>query len=294
ITRADGTILAKSFPKFFNYGEREIEIPLEPFKVTEKQDGSLGVSYLIDNTPYIATRGSFTSDQAIKATQILREKYASFQFNPAYTYLFEIIYRENRVVVDYGNMEDLVLLAVINTETGEEYDIHDSSWVDSWPFPVVKHYDGIKDIAQLREMERENAEGFVIRFASGLRLKIKHAEYLRLHSILTHVNARVIWELLRNKQPFDDLLQEVPDEFYAWVTATRENLLQQFAAIEAQCQAIVAPVRGISTRKEQAAIVGKERYSGIIFRMLDEKDYADSIWKLLRPEAERPFRDDEA
>lgn len=146
----------------------------------------------------------------------------------------------------------------------------------------------------MREMERENAEGFVIRFASGLRLKIKHAEYLRLHSILTHVNARVIWELLRNKQPFDDLLQEVPDEFYAWVTATRENLLQQFAAIEAQCQAIVAPVRGISTRKEQAAIVGKERYSGIIFRMLDEKDYADSIWKLLRPEAERPFRDDEA
>ncbi|HLZ58116.1 MAG TPA: RNA ligase, partial [Ktedonosporobacter sp.] len=45
ITRADGTILAKSFPKFFNYGEREIELPLEPFKVTEKQDGSLGVSY---------------------------------------------------------------------------------------------------------------------------------------------------------------------------------------------------------------------------------------------------------
>src|SRR5579859_3560198 len=46
ITRADGTIIGRSFPKFFNYGEREIEIPLEPFKVTEKADGCF-----LENTP---------------------------------------------------------------------------------------------------------------------------------------------------------------------------------------------------------------------------------------------------
>jgi len=39
---------------------------------------------------------------------------------------------------------------------------------DTWPFPLVKRFDGISDIAQLRKVEQENAEGFVVRFESSL------------------------------------------------------------------------------------------------------------------------------
>ncbi len=40
----DSTIVGKAFDKFFNWGEREVAIPDEPFVAYEKYDGSLGIS----------------------------------------------------------------------------------------------------------------------------------------------------------------------------------------------------------------------------------------------------------
>jgi len=106
ITKSDGTIVARAFRKFFNYEQHHGDLPLEPFKVTEKLDGSLGILFFINDTPQIATRGSFTSDQALRATKILHERYKDFfphlLATSHYTYLFEIVYPGNRVVVDYG------------------------------------------------------------------------------------------------------------------------------------------------------------------------------------------------
>ena len=71
-------ILARPFPKFFNYEEIEDKsiIPGGAADAYEKIDGSLGITYWIDDVPYIATRGSFTSEQALHATGVLHsEKY---------------------------------------------------------------------------------------------------------------------------------------------------------------------------------------------------------------------------
>ena len=70
-----GNVIAKPFPKFFNYEEHIAEesklppIPNENFEVYEKMDGSLGIVFNYDGEWYMATRGSFQSDQAIKAKQ---------------------------------------------------------------------------------------------------------------------------------------------------------------------------------------------------------------------------------
>ncbi len=293
ITHLDGTVVARAFEKFFNYEEITEPLPLEPFTVTEKMDGSLGILFVLNDKPQIATRGSFTSEQAIRANRILQERYSDFHFQSDYTYLFEIVYPENRIIVNYGTQEDLILLAVIVTETGAEIDIHSDALKNTWPFPLVKRFDGISDITQLRKLEQENAEGFVVRFESGLRVKMKFAEYVRLHRIITHVSARVIWDLLRTNQSLEPLLERVPDEFYMWVKRTREDLIQRFNAIEAQCRVVVNRVEHLPTRKEQAMIVTKANYPGIVFAMLDKKNYQDMIWKLLYPEAARPFVVDE-
>ncbi len=272
ITTSKGEIVARPFRKFMNYEEYQGTIPVESFKVTEKLDGSLGILYFVDGKPFIATRGSFTSEQAIRATRMLQERYSAFEFLPYYTYLFEILYPENRIVVDYRGMEDIVLLTVIHTEAGKEYDINNPTWVKMWPFPLVKHYDGITDIAELRKLEGDNQEGFVIRFESGLRLKLKFAEYVRLHRLLTQINARVIWDLLRNNQSFDDLLNRVPDEFYAWVASTRDNLIAKYRVIEDGARRLHEQVKGLPTRKKQAEIVKLSPYAAATFRMLDGKD----------------------
>jgi RNA ligase len=298
ITKPDGTIVARPFRKFHNIEQHEGPIPLEPFTVTEKVDGSLAIMYFIDNKPYIATRGSFTSDQAIKANEILYSKYRGIAglFQSCYTYLLEILYPENRIVVNYGNTEDLVLLAIINTETGEELDIHSPDFIKFCGvdlFPIVKLYDGIKDINELKKLEEPNKEGFVIRFESGLRLKCKFESYIRLHKILTQCTSRTIWELLRNNQAFDDLLQKVPDEFYKWAQATKNNLQSQYDSIESYAQEVHSKVKDLPTRKEQATIVCKHPHSAVVFSMLDGKPYADTIWKQLRPQAEKPFKNEE-
>lgn len=299
ITGLDGTIVARPFRKFHNLEEYQGTIPvthLRPFTITEKMDGSLGILYFIDNEPQIATRGSFTSEQALRGTKILYDKYGRFipylKQWPYYTFLFEIIYPSNRIVVDYGDMEDLVLLTVIHTETGDEHSIHDPVWVKMWPFPLVKLYDGIKDINELKKLEEPNKEGFVIRFESGLRLKVKFDEYVRLHRLITQCTARTIWDLLRNNQTFDDLLEKVPDEFYTWVQTTRDTLQTQFTSIETFARGIYTQVKDLPTRKEQAAIVVKHAYPAVVFSMLDGKPYADIIWKQLKPQADKPFKED--
>jgi len=64
-------VIARPFPKFFSVEQLNGVVPVEPFEAYEKMDGSLGVLYHIDGQPQIASRGSFTSDQAQRATAML-------------------------------------------------------------------------------------------------------------------------------------------------------------------------------------------------------------------------------
>lgn len=199
----------------------------------------------------------------------------------------------NRIVVDYGGKRTLVLLAKIHTQTGTEYPLKQLKSYADHGFEVARSYDGIKDINELKKLEEPNKEGFVIRFESGLRLKCKFSDYVRLHRILTQCTARTIWDLLRNHQSFDDLLEKVPDEFLSWVQTTRNNLLSQFTNIEQEAREVLAQIQNLPTRKEQAALICKSTYAPIVFSMLDGKNYTDIIWKRLKPEAEKPFKTEE-
>lgn len=70
-----GEIIARPFKKFFNYEELELDqIPKLPYEIYKKLDGSLGISYWIGDKLYIATRGSFVSEQSVKANEILDRK----------------------------------------------------------------------------------------------------------------------------------------------------------------------------------------------------------------------------
>lgn len=281
----NGRVIARPFGKFFNYEEHDtLEIPNENFEVYEKMDGSLGILYHWNGQPFIATRGSFASDQAKVANELLQTQYAHcLPFLQAdKTYLFEIIYPENRVVVDYGSARMLVLLAIIDTDTGRELPLEDIG------FPVVKKYDGLNDLQLMREIKADNQEGFVVRFKSGFRLKIKFAEYVRIHRIITNVSTLTIWEFLRDGKPLDELLESVPDEFFNWVRRKRADLLLQYTTIEAEAK---AEFQVLADRKTTAAYFLTCKHPKILFNMLDNRDYSRTIWMMLRPAFEKPFTD---
>jgi T4 RnlA family RNA ligase len=284
ILDAEFNIVARPFAKFFNLGESENQVlPNEPFEVYEKLDGSLGIMYFVDNQAFIATRGSFTSDQAVKANAILNEKYAQIlrgSLDKTKTYLFEIIYPENRIVVDYGATEDLILTAIVNNATGKDLPLVDIG------FPLVKQYHGIHDIHILKTLEETNREGFIIKYKSGLRYKVKFEEYMRIHRIVTQVSNINIWEYMSADMPFDEILDRVPDEFYDWVKKTSESLKMQFETIENQCK---LDFKILDNRKESALYFQTCAYPSVLYKMLDEKPYDAVIWKMLRPDFQKPF-----
>jgi T4 RnlA family RNA ligase len=277
-------IVARPFMKFFNYGELPNQVlPNEPFEVFDKMDGSLGILYWWNDRPFIATRGSFTSDQAIKANEILQNLYFHCieKLDRTKTYLFEIIYPENRIVIDYGAREELVLLAIIDMETGIE------SALTEIGFPIVPSYDGLNDFDTIRKMQIDEKEGFIVKFKSGYRVKIKFTEYVRLHKIITQVSSKIIWQHLMNDLPFDDLLEKVPDEFYHWVQDTINDLKQKFTKIEEEAR---AEFKDLGDRKSTALYFQTCKYPAILFRMLEGKSYDHLIWKIIQPEYERPFK----
>jgi hypothetical protein len=283
ITDSYGNIVARPFKKFFNLEEHNEPIKSSIEEITEKMDGSLGILFFIDNKPYLATRGSFSSEQAIKGTEILHKKYSHINFQKHITYLFEIIYPQNRIVVDYQEREDLILLAMIETKTGKDLPLLDIGT------PLVKRYENTIDINTLKNLEEKNREGFVVRFNDGLRLKVKFKEYVRLHRVLTRINAVDIWEYLKDKKDFNELLDKVPDEFYKWVHKTVDKLNFDYKKIEETAK---SEYKELIDRKSTAEYFKKCSYPAIMFKILDNRDYSEFIWKLIKPKAEKPFRDD--
>jgi T4 RnlA family RNA ligase len=290
----DYNIVARPFQKFFNLGELESEsliggnIPPSGvrglFEVYEKMDGSLGILYWIDNQCFIATRGSFISEQAQVATEMLHTQYAEVipLLDKSKTYLFEIIYPENRIVLDYGNERKLVLLAIIDTKTGLENELQDIG------FEVVKRYDGLNDLSKLKELEEENKEGFVVKFKDGYRLKVKFDEYQRLHRIVTQVSNQDIWEFLKDDKDFAPLLDRVPDEFYDWVKETKAQLLEKYSEIEAEAK---KDFKVLENRKETALYFLQCQYPAVLFKILDGQNYNEVIWKMIKPDYQKPFAD---
>ena len=283
----DGFVISRPFEKFFNVGELP-ELPMEPFDVYEKLDGSLIV---IANGPdglVVTSRGSFDSEHAIIARRLWGERHFECQIPVGQTWCFELIAPWNRIVVNYGLREELVLLAAIDNPTGR-----DMPTPGTWNGTAVRRFDFTETAEVLAKLASlgPDEEGYVIRFReSSLRVKAKGDEYVRLHRLVTGCTSRMIWELLSTGQPLEPLLDRVPDGLSSWVRQTAGNLTQRFAEIRELARSRHDAICGLSTRKEQALSIAEFEHRSIVFRMLDAKPYDEVIWKALYPSAERPFK----
>lgn len=267
-------IIVEGLPKFFNMEELS-ELPTEAFTVSTKLDGSLGILYWIEDVPYIATRGSFASDQALHATSLLHSTYRSSwgKIRRDNTYLFEIIYPSNRIVVNYGSSDKLVLLTAIHSKKRTET-------LPSIGFPLVSTLDGIRDFAELKNRNLVNEEGYVVRFSSGLRMKIKFEDYIKLHSIIFHTSNVTIWEGLSEGKDVVSLTSRLPDEMFVWAKKVIEELSNAYETIETEA---LANSKTFSTRKETAEYIKTQPHSSVMFAMYAKKPYSKIIWKMIKP-----------
>jgi RNA ligase len=285
-----GKIVGRPFGKFFNMDDHLIkdEIPWElPFEVREKWDGSLGILCISEHGPLFATRGSFASEQAIKGYEILQRRYGTDWARDDTTYLFEIIYPANRIVVDYGQLEDLVLIGLIETHTGREPCALESAF--EWTGMIAEKYDRPLD-ALLPEFK--NDEGVVVRFSNGFRMKVKQEEYKRLHRIITNITEYDIWEMLQfNEEMFGSL----PDDIVEWANGVRSRLEFEFDGLVQSVEYWYTIVY-YEDPKQFAANVNSEGYSlhqwvkTCLFMKYNGRDYTPHIWKQIKPAKVGPFK----
>ncbi len=289
-------IWARPFEKFFNIEEHQYKFPEGPIEISEKMDGSLGILFRYDSELVFCSRGSFDSDQAREFEAIWREKHGHESIDSGKTYLFEIIYPENRIVVDYGQERKVVLLGIIETETQKEIaPITDPEVTNLRSVEICRFFDFERIEELLDEHTRaqfSNSEGFVVRhIESNFRVKVKLDEYVRLHKLITEASSVSIWETLANGDPIESMLEKVPDEFYQYVRNTRDELLKSFYSVKDDIKKYLSKVPNLS-RKDQAIWIQNnvpKKLQGFIFSALDQRTYDDKIWKLIRPEYSKPF-----
>jgi len=277
VTDEDGNIVARPFKKFFNIEEGN-HTSTKEFDVYEKMDGSLGIAFYYQNQWVFASRGSFTSEQAIKGSEMFKEQFTESHFIKDMTYIYEIIYPNNRIVVCYGGLDRLVLLGRIGTKSGEEYSL-DTFRKNG--YDVVREYK-ITDYTKLKSLIGNNFEGFVVKFSNGDRMKIKGDEYLRLHKIMTEISTKSVWECLSKGDDIYEMLKDVPDEFFKGIDVYVNELKSEYTLIEEKTTSTFNLHKGLN-RKEFAEEVKWNKYSPVLFRMMDGKDYSDIIWKFVKP-----------
>lgn len=300
-----GEIVSRPFKKFFNLSEHTNPnfppVPYgESFKAYEKLDGSLGISYYVSGKWRIATRGSFTSEQAIFASELLNSKYTESlgKMDASLTYLFEIIYPENRIVCDYGDAKELVLLAVIRTLDGLEIPLEKFTDLQ-FRQPKLFSVNSINDLPR----DTSNFEGYVIRFESGMRVKVKLDEYVRLHKIMTGFTPNRIWEILSNGGDLKSIIRDVPDEFFEELVSVADDLISDHSSLFMLYRYTLSMLDlSGKSRKEQAILIKSicERSQkqlindsdliiplndSVLFLLLDGKiDKAkEKIWQLIKP-----------
>lgn len=290
----DGEVIARGFDKFWNHNEPESEGIITaggPVTVTSKEDGSLGVLYPVGGGKYaVATRGSFSSEQALHATQLWRDRYAGRWTPPVgMTALFEIVYPANRIVLDYGSLDDLILLGFVDTADG--FTFGPDALVHDWPGRVVRTLPYGSFAEALADEPGEGVEGYVVHFLdSDRRVKIKGSWYQTLHKIVTGLNARAVWEHLCDGAPLADLLTSIPDEFRQWAQEIGEGLEAQVegmaAEVEHEYEAIRSQLPADHTRKDFALLAKSSGQSGALFRRLDGRDYRTLLWRQIDPGVE--------
>lgn len=296
IVRGDGLVLARPFEKFFNVGEAgAADIPsYHEVVVTDKIDGSLAILYPLPNGEYaIATRGSFTSPQAIAATEIWRRRYQGvFDPYPEYTYLFEFVDPGNRIVVDYGDLSDLVYLTAIDTALGT-----DMRWVagSHWPGLKTRHikartkdapYDTMADVFLMPP--RPGREGVVVMSAvTGERLKIKQQDYIELHKLITGTTERTIWARMVDGDTVDaHWITLLPADLAGWV---RDVMKRIDAEVDEQLEKIVAVFDSLTVgsidRKNFAEKALLHNDSWALFLLWDGRDPRPRLLYRNRPAA---------
>lgn len=300
-----GEVVAQPMPKFFNMGEREETMEkvlpwTSDYLVFEKMDGWLGTLYRHEGKRCIATRGSFDGmGMAPWATTFLNKNYDLTGLSEDVTLVFEIICPQTHIIVHYGDREDLILLAAYNRHTGEEYEWDQvAAWAKEFGFPLPRVFGS--DVDECRRLLASHSgtelEGFVIRFAGGLRVKIKSEDYKRRAATVSNLTPMAIWKAMRDNTFTADYRDAIDADYLDLFDELSGTLKSQYDVIDAEIKAEYRLVCELTSNGSNVSASDRKkfalqvqsleiRHKSAMFALLDDRSVHDYIIKQIRPTA---------
>lgn len=243
-----GILMSRPFHKFFNFGEREdMELDLLNFDtqhwVCDKVDGSMLRPLWVDGELRWGTKMGLTDTAAIAERWLVDQPnyaaLANYCREHGYTPIFEFVSKENRVVVDYGPT-DMILLAIRDTDKGTYLTPPSvANFARQYNIPTARVYDSVNgDAHEFFARVKANDdldEGVVVQWPNGHRGKAKTDTYSVLHRVKESARTERTLITAILQEEVDDLLPLLPVE-------DRDNLLRYIARFWFCCEQLAGDI----------------------------------------------------
>jgi RNA ligase len=303
-------VIARGPRKFFNYGEPSgFDWPLDtPVIVSKKEDGSLGIGWVYSpdegDTMHwgLATRGSFTSEQAVHAMELIDAQskhdgpYELWYDSVAQyadhgiSYIGEIVYPENRIVLDYGDKDEVIPLGTVNNKTGlihwrPEFDHNGKAKAGNTSIARVIT---LGDALALPIPDDE--EGYVLDILDPEwevidHLKLKGDKYKELHSAIFGLTERKVYDAWVACTE-SSLIEELPDELQPWALGVTQRFDEEWAVLRNEVRTAFRTVP-VAPRRDQATFIleNHKELAPALFARLDQNWVKVNDWieKQIKP-----------
>lgn len=297
-------VVSWPFEKFFNLNENPSTTDLDvsnPTEILVKEDGSLISSmYLTDRGLYLKSKGSLQSEQAVAANELIQkpEWHALYKWTldwaqRDYTVILEYTSPFNRIVVPYDEAS-LTVLAIRNNADGSYVDIFNIDLAPEIDKLVVQNLATNVDdpLTFLRNTpSMKGLEGYVVRLASGQRVKVKTEWYSTLHKNNHYTD---LSEAGLSKAVLDDVIDDIRSMY-----AHSPEILKRIDATTLKVSAIYNETVQATTdfyktngelSRRDFAILAKTQLTtiqfGLAMKMYSGRpvDFAESVFRCLRKE----------
>lgn len=291
-------IVAHPFYRFFNLGQEaasKIDFNDKSLKIYDKADGTLIICWknIFSNKFEIATRSVPFADIQMENgntfrslfEKILYSKYkisfnefaASLDEN--ITYMFELVSRYNRIVVDYDE-PNILFIGARNNISGKEYDIQDDIFNHQLPkinriktFNFLKLEDILSWVSSQNPLEHE---GIVVKDSNFNRIKIKNASYVALNKCRDFLSAsqRNCLELILAEKE-DDVIPTLPQEIVDNLLSLKDKLIKTIHYYDQVYQEALKEANLIEPGSKktfaQIILVKDDIWTAPLFQIFDKK-----------------------
>jgi hypothetical protein len=283
-------VVARSFQRFFNYGEMaEItsRFNWQDYEATAKEDGSLMVLYHYAGQWRVNTRGSFAALPICTGGPTWGQLFFGtlgdklHLLDPQVCYVFEMCSQWNKVVRSYPQ-PTLFLLAMFYPDGRELWraDVEEAAADLGVQCPQTFTFRDVTEIVSHLNRDDLDAtfEGFVLRDDGGMRLKIKNARYVALHTLKGNDGNLF---MTKNLLPF--VLKGERDELLAYFPEVKDRYEEvdgKVRCLREEMMTAWESAKGIESQKDFAlTIIPRTKLSSVLFEARRKGVTPDDLWR---------------